>query len=79
MQNILSIRKWLGCEKFTIADVSAMCHISIVDYIGYINWNKYPKLKEWYLIAKSKKGFEKILQERIGSFAPSKNYNKYDF
>ena len=79
MQNILSIRKWLACEKFTIADVSALCHISILDYIGYINWNKYPKLKEWYLIAKSKKGFEKILHERIGSFNPSKNYNKYDF
>lgn len=79
MQDILSIRKWLGCEKFTIADVSAASHISILDYIGYINWKKYPRLKEWYIVVKSKKGFEKILKERIGSFIPSLNYNKYDF
>ena len=79
MESLLMNRKWLACEKFTMADVSAVSHISIMDYLGYINWHKYPKLKDWYLIIKSKKGFEGILKERIGSFTPSLNYNKYDF
>lgn len=79
MESLLLTRKWLACERFTIADVSAATHISILDYIGYINWKKYPKLKDWYIIAKSKKGFEKILKERIGSFTPSTNYERYDF
>ena len=44
MENLLISRKWLACERFTIADVAAATHISILDYIGHINWRKYPKL-----------------------------------
>lgn len=79
MEELLATRKWLACEKFTLADISASVHLSILDYLGYINWNKYPKLKDWYIVIKSKKGFENILNERIGAFKPSTNYNKYDF
>ncbi len=79
MERLLSSRKWLACEKFTVSDISAAAHISILDYLGYINWNRYPKLKDWYIVIKSKKGFENMLNERIGAFTPSINYNKYDF
>lgn len=79
IEELLVSRKWLACEKFTVADISATAHLSIMDYLGYINWNKYPKVKDWYIVIKSKKGFENILKERIGSFTPSLNYNKYDF
>ncbi len=79
MDNILVDRKWLASEFFSIADIAASTQISILDYLGYINWKRYFKLKTWYSIIKSKKGFKNILLERIGSFNPSVYYNDPDF
>lgn len=79
MEFLLSKRKWLACDLFTIADISASTQISIIDYLGYIDWNKYKKLKEWYITIKSKKGFRNILYEKIPGFKPSKYYSELDF
>lgn len=76
---LLSNRKWLASEKFSIADIAAATQISILDYLGNINWRKYLKLKEWYIIIKSKKGFENILQDKIPGFQASLYYDKLDF
>ena len=79
MEYLLSKRKWLACDFFTIADIAAVAQISIIDYLGYIEWNKYKKLKDWYITVKSKKGFRNILYEKIPGFKPSKYYSELDF
>lgn len=79
MEYLLSKRKWLACEVFTIADMAAAAQLSVLDYQGYIDWEKYKKLKEWYITVKSKKGFRRILYEKIPGFKPSKYYSELDF
>lgn len=79
MEFLLTTRKWLACEKFTIADIAAATQISIVDYLSYIDWNRYEKLKSWYMIIKSKIGFRNILFEKIPGFKQPKHYSKLDF
>lgn len=79
IEYLLSRRKWLASESFTIADIAAATQLSIMDYLGYIDWNKYIKLREWYRIIKSKKGFKNILFDKIPGYKPSKYYNELDF
>ena len=79
MEYLLTTRKWLAIEKFSLADLAAAAQISILDYLGYINWDKYLKLKNWYLVVKSKKGFRNILKDKIAGFLPSKYYRELDF
>lgn len=79
MEYILTKNKWLAGEKFSLADISGATQISICDYFGHVNWNKYVKLKNWYIITKSKKGFRNILNDKLPGFTAPENYNKLDF
>lgn len=79
MEYLLSRRKWLACESFTIADIAASTQLSVMDYLGYIDWNRHVKLREWYRIIKSKKGFRNILFDKIPGYKPSKYYSELDF
>ncbi len=79
MEHLLNIRKWLASESFTIADIAAAMQLSVIDYLGYIDWNKYLKLKEWYMPIKSKQGFRNLLYEKIAGFKESVYYPELDF
>lgn len=76
---LLSERKWLAGNKISLADITAASHISILDYLGHINWNSYPTVKEWYILIKSRPSFTNILQDFIIGFKPAENYNNLDF
>jgi glutathione S-transferase len=79
MEHILTRKKWLASESFTIADIAAATELSVVDYPGYIEWDKHPKLREWYRLVKSKRGFRNILFDKIPGFSASKCYSELDF
>lgn len=79
IEYLLSKHRWIASEIFTIADIAAATQLSIVDYLGYIDWNRYIKMREWYRIIKSKKGFRNILFDKIPGYKPSKFYSELDF
>jgi len=79
IEYLLRTRKWLAGEFFSLADIAAACHISAVDYFGDINWEKRPKVKDWYSLIKSKKGFRALLNDRVRGFRPPRWYDKLDF
>lgn len=79
LEHLLSQHEYLCGEKFTLADLVASCHISVVDYLGEIVWSKMPYTRNWYSIIKSKPYFKEFLKERIGGFPPPKHYNEFDF
>ena len=79
IEYLLSKHRWLASEIFTIADIASATQLSILDYLGYIDWNKYIKLREWYRIIKSKKGFRRILFDKIPGYKPSRYYSELDF
>ena len=71
--------KWLMGSDLTLADISAAAQISVLDYLGEIDWEKYPQAKEWYALIKSRPSFRSILADKIVGFKPSANYANLDF
>ncbi|MBR49547.1 MAG: glutathione S-transferase [Chloroflexi bacterium] len=72
-------RDWLAGNEFTIADISAAANISIIDYLGEINWKEYSSAKDWYARIKSRPSFRNILEDKIPGLLPPKYYNDLDF
>ena len=72
-------RDWLAGNEFTIADISAAANISIIDYLGEINWKEYSSAKDWYARIKSRPSFRKVLGDKIPGLLPPKYYADPDF
>lgn len=72
-------RVWLAGNNLSIADFAAAAHISALDYIGDINWDKNSLVKEWYVRIKSRPSFRSLLNDRISGMIPPKYYVDLDF
>ena len=70
---------YLCNTNLTIADIALASHISVLDYFGLVNWARYPELKEWYIIIKSRPSFRKLLRDYIPGFTPAPHYAELDF
>ena len=70
---------FLGSDQLSAADIAASCHLSVLDYFGEINWDKYPFVRHWYSILKSRPSFRLILQDQLPGFTPSVTYSDLDF
>ena len=78
-ENILKKRDYIAGSSFSFADLSLACQLSSLDYLGEIDWQLYPILKEWYMPIKSKPAFRDILYDIIPDFRPSAWYRELDF
>lgn len=76
---LLDRHKWLASDEISMADFAAAAHLSVIDYLGDIFWEKYPEVKEWYALIKSRPSFRWLLADRILGFMPAKHYNNLDF
>lgn len=72
-------RNWLAGDEFSFADIVAAAHISSLDYIGSIEWSRFPLVKDWYVRIKSRPSFREILQDRISNVVPPAHYQDLDF
>jgi glutathione S-transferase len=72
-------RRWLAGDAFSFADIAAAAHVSLLDYMGGVNWNIFPIAKEWYVRIKSRPSFRRLLNERIPGIAPAAHYAVLDF
>lgn len=79
MEMLLTNREWLAGNTFSLADISGATQLSSLDYFGDVPWFKYPKVKNWYLTIKSKKGFQSILRDKVEGFKPVEHYAELDF
>lgn len=77
--NIFETRDWMAENCFSIADIAVAAHISCIDYLGTIVWEKFPFAKDWYAKMKSRPSFKTILEDRIPNVEPYENYDKLDF
>ena len=76
---LLEKRKWLAGNYMTIADITAASHLSVLDYLGDVDWNRSEFLKNWYYKIKSRPSFRSILSDSIPGFLPSEHYSDLDF
>lgn len=72
-------RNYLAGDNFSLADVTAAAHLSIIDYLGDIPWEGYKNAKLWYSKIKSRPSFKDVLKDNIKGILPSKHYNNLDF
>lgn len=77
--NLLSKRSWIADDNFTLSDIILASHISVLDYLHEIEWEKYQIIKEFYSLVKSRPSFKQILNENISGYIPPNHYTKLDF
>jgi glutathione S-transferase len=79
IEKLIDTRNWLAGDQFSIADISAASHLSCVDYLGDVPWDKYPLAKEWYARIKSRPSFRSLLNDNLPGLAPPAHYANLDF
>jgi glutathione S-transferase len=70
---------WLAGDRLTYADLAAGAALSTLDYMGEVDWGRYPAAREWYQRLKSRPSFRPILADRVRSLPPGSHYANLDF
>ena len=69
---LLEHRRWLAGDTMTLADFAAAAHLSSLDYISDVDWNRSSVVKDWYAKIKSRPAFRNILSDQVsGSRRPA--------
>lgn len=76
---LLEQRRWLAGDQMTLADFTAAAHLSCLDYISDVDWNRQPVVKDWYAKIKSRPSFRTLLADQIPGFPPPAHYADLDF
>jgi glutathione S-transferase len=76
---LLDHRRWLAGDAMTLADFAAAAHLSSLDYISDVDWNRSQIVKDWYAKIKSRPAFRSILADQIPGFRPPAHYADLDF
>lgn len=72
-------RTWLAGDTFSLADITAAAHLSAVDYLGDVPWERFDAGKIWYARVKSRPSFRAILADHIPGEPPPRHYADLDF
>ena len=72
-------RKWLAGDQFTLADIAAAAHLSVVDYLDNVPWDDHAEAREWYARIKSRPSFRPLLADRVPGLLPPPHYDDLDF
>ena len=76
---LLDHRRWLAGDNMTLADFAAAAHLSSLDYISDVDWNRSAVVKDWYAKIKSRPAFRSILADQVPGFRPPSHYADLDF
>ena len=70
---------WLAGPNISLADLAAAAHISVLDYFGDVDWQRYPEAKLWYMKLKSRPSFRPLLSDVLVGMPPASHYSNLDF
>ncbi|MEL6169810.1 MAG: glutathione S-transferase family protein [Pseudomonadota bacterium] len=76
---LLDQRRWLAGDTMTVADFAAASHLSALDYISDVDWNRNENVREWYAKIKSRPAFRSVLADQVPGFPPPAHYADLDF
>lgn len=76
---LLDHHNWMAGATFGLADLAAAAQISVVDYLGGIDWKGHEQTARWYMGLKSRPSFRPLLAERMEVVGPSAHYANVDF
>ncbi|MBO6724641.1 MAG: glutathione S-transferase family protein [Rhizobiaceae bacterium] len=72
-------RNWLAGPRLTYADLSAAAALSVLDYLGEIDWSAHSAARDWYQRMKSRPSFRPLLADRVRGLSPVSHYADLDF
>lgn len=76
---LLDQRRWLAGDVMTLADFAAAAHLSALDYISDVDWNRSTNVHEWYSKIKSRPAFRSLLADNLPGFPAPAHYADLDF
>lgn len=80
LEQLTQHTSWLVGEHFSLADIAAACHLSVLDFLGEIHWPEVDeKVKIWYALMKSRPGMRPLLKDKLPGFTPPSYYANPDF
>ncbi|MGL4281264.1 MAG: glutathione S-transferase family protein [Albidovulum sp.] len=79
MSWLLDQRRWLAGNEMTLADFAAAAHLSCLDYISDVDWNRSQVVRDWYAKIKSRPSFRSLLADQVPGFPPPAHYADLDF
>ena len=79
MASLLDQRRWLAGNDLTLADFAAAAHLSSLDYISDVDWNRSDTVRDWYAKIKSRPAFRSLLADNVSGFPPPPHYADLDF
>ena len=68
-----------GAAVLRGADFTGAAHLSVIDYLGALDWRGHKQTKDWYAVMKSRPAFRPLLGERMEVIVPPAHYDKVDF
>lgn len=74
ISHLVESRKWLAGDEISFADLAAAGHLSVLDYLGEVPWDEFPKAKGWYLTLKGRPSFRPLLGDRLPGITPPTSY-----
>jgi glutathione S-transferase len=72
-------RAWLAGPELSLADLAAAAHLSVLDYLGDVNWAENPVAKSYYQRIKSRPSFRTLLADALPAMPPAAHYADLDF
>ena len=79
MAALLDERRWLAGNSLSLADFAAAAHLSALDYISDVDWNRSETVRDWYAKIKSRPAFRALLADVVPGFPPPAHYADLDF
>jgi len=79
LEGLLATRDWLAGPYFSLGDIAASAHLSVIDYMGEVPWADFPATKHWYVRLKSRPSFRPLLNDRQPGLPPAAHYDDLDF
>ena len=79
MEELLDERRWLAGDAMTLADFAAASHLSSLDYISDVDWDRTSNVRDWYAKIKSRPAFRGLLADVVPGFPPPAHYADLDF
>lgn len=79
MDWLLGQRRWLAGNDMSLADFTAAAHLSCLDYISDVDWQRSDLVHEWYAKLKSRPAFRTLLADQVAGFPPPAHYADLDF
>ncbi|GBD41044.1 Stringent starvation protein A [bacterium HR39] len=79
LSELYEARRWLAGDDFSMADITAAAHLSVLDYLGDVPWDSFPAAREWYARVKSRPSFRPLLADRVVGIRPPAWYDDLDF